>query len=740
MAEAAGVVISGMHSGPNPSPGLGVARSLRLSGMALHITGLDYSGNSSGLHSPLIDRAVQLPPWHEIDLLTWQRQIDELTADPHVLFLPCLDLEVRQLADSIGKHPRVLAPSGRALDLVVKPALTLADALGLPVPRHESDVTPASAAAFLRHAEHGAWVKGQHYEAFRVRTAPEAAHMGEYVAASWGTSWHLEAHVPGQECGLAFAARDGVLLDAVMVNKTLLTSEGKTWSGQVVEPPQRLLDRLRDVLLDTGWSGGGEVELLRGWDGALTLMELNPRFPAWVHGASVCGANLPAALVAGRRSGPPRRALGPGFTRTVEEVAVSAQFGINPYVWSSTSGGTPASKHPSGMPELGRIRRPVLPTRAGRPDRVVYDWPGLPEERPPTPFRLLDLPAFGRRAAVLRAAVAPLAEDVVLAYSVKTCPQPQLLEAAAAFGLVPEVISLDELDTAIKHGLTADRAVLNGPAKWWPFRPSVDCWAFFADSLEELRWLRGRLDEGFHLTAAVVGVRVRAPHRPSRFGLRLDTSAELDETAALVADLSVRLGAKWGGHFHHAQSAVGTAAWERDAAGALARLRLLEARLGEPPAVLDLGGGWHHDDLSLLRPATERVLGPALNRGSVLVLEPGKVLTQSSALVVAEVLTALPRDEPPAVVVDAALGDLPEAPYWQHPVARHRRGEWERLPAGVGRILGRSCMESDVLAEGVELDGLEAGDLLVFGEAGAYDMSMSYAFGRGALVDGLLTL
>ena len=53
------VYATGMHSGPNPSPGLGVARSLRAFAPELRIVGVDYSGTASGLHSPVLDGIIE---------------------------------------------------------------------------------------------------------------------------------------------------------------------------------------------------------------------------------------------------------------------------------------------------------------------------------------------------------------------------------------------------------------------------------------------------------------------------------------------------------------------------------------------------------------------------------------------------------------------------------------------------------------------------------------------------------
>jgi diaminopimelate decarboxylase len=41
-------------------------------------------------------------------------------------------------------------------------------------------------------------------------------------------------------------------------------------------------------------------------------------------------------------------------------------------------------------------------------------------------------------------------------------------------------------------------------------------------------------------------------------------------------------------------------------------------------------------------------------------------------------------------------------------------------------------MENDVLSRGLDVpDSVELGDLIIFGDAGAYERSMSYDFGRG---------
>jgi diaminopimelate decarboxylase len=95
------------------------------------------------------------------------------------------------------------------------------------------------------------------------------------------------------------------------------------------------------------------------------------------------------------------------------------------------------------------------------------------------------------------------------------------------------------------------------------------------------------------------------------------------------------------------------------------------------------------------------------------------------------------RDGASEAVVDAAISDLPMAPFYPHRVyGRAARGDWSALAGGGDRLIGRICMESDILASDVALpEGIGPGDRLVIADAGAYDASMAYNFGRGVLDD-----
>jgi diaminopimelate decarboxylase len=92
------------------------------------------------------------------------------------------------------------------------------------------------------------------------------------------------------------------------------------------------------------------------------------------------------------------------------------------------------------------------------------------------------------------------------------------------------------------------------------------------------------------------------------------------------------------------------------------------------------------------------------------------------------------EEEVSEAVVDGSIAELPMHFFQPHRILHWdaRRRAWQPLKRGKTQLLGRLCMEHDIVARGVQLpEGAQVGDILVFCDAGAYDRSMSYVFGRG---------
>jgi diaminopimelate decarboxylase len=323
----------------------------------------------------------------------------------------------------------------------------------------------------------------------------------------------------------------------------------------------------------------------------------------------------------------------------------------------------------------------------------------------------------------------------VLAYSIKTNPLPELLRLARGAGMWAEAISQPEASHAAALGFGRECTILNGPAKWWPEPGRAGVYgAIFCDSLEELSALTRRVAHG-DAAAGCIGVRLRPATVASRFGVDLSEPGAFAALVGLMKRLPRRQAI--GFHFHHASSMVGIETWRYLAHNFIAAAGVLGRETGRRPAMLSFGGGWHPEDWGgFLRDDLDGIVAACRSelRGlRQIVLEPGKALAQPSMCLlmrVLEVRRAGPRAD---LVVDGSVAELPDPLARPHRIVSPARGgAWRLWKPGAGRLLGRLCMEFDVVADQIEIPrGLRAGDALAVLDAGGYDASMAYAFSRG---------
>jgi diaminopimelate decarboxylase len=736
------VFISGLYSGPNPSPGLGTARSLRLAYPNATLVGVDYSPRSTGLHHEVFDDLWVRRPWTELDLDRYaQRIADELADDGY--WISGLDLEAAWLSKSLASaRLHFLGPPPCGLDAIAKPAAALAERLGLNLPPTISVLEGDWALhRFCRRHGWNVWLKGPQYQAIKVRSWQAFLQARTALLQTWNNdAIHVQAHVAGIEESVIFAAWQGDVTGMAHMAKRLVTDEGKTWAGRISRVDEALpgfAESLLQTARDIEWSGGAELEMIRAPDGCLYLLECNPRFPAWVHGATIAGINVPASLLAAAsgRQPQPCKQDSAEFARIVIEVPVRPSYGLPPPT-VGTDGGVVVGKHPSGMPELSRrltsasVSVDASPRLSEHEEHEIHE---LMRGLAVTPAPLLLHRSTEVRWARLADVVANLGRsgpEIRLAYSIKTNPDARLLQLARSAGFSAEAISRFEFERALKTGWSPAEVILNGPAKDWPTAAPCPVLAEFADSPQELRRLVTRA------TSKYVGPRLRLPEIPSRFGIRVGEWDEYEETVEILRVLEPprRLAL----HFHHASSDLGWTRW-REAAKAVVEFgAALEIATGVPVACIDLGGGWHPEDWeALLEETLREVLACAshlLRSLDLVILEPGKALTQPAFVVATRVLEVRENE----AVVDCSIAELADS--WSHPhrvlsarttAATSTESSWRPLPAGRGRLIGRLCMERDVIATGLAVGNLEPGQLLAIADAGAYDQSMSYEFGRG---------
>ncbi len=758
------IYISGLYSGTNPQPGVSIARSLREAYPDATLIGLEYSVRCSGIHWPGLDEVWLQRPWNELDLDFHAAAIKE-RLDGGALLISCNDLEVMWLADVFPDgHPNLLTPPVSALQQVGKPAVPAHEGLPVRIPTFvTTELSDWDLHAFCRQHNWKVWLKGPYYEAVRTRSWAEFEAMRTLLTRAWSTEkLFLQAHVTGYEESISLSAYRGELLHCVIMHKRDLTEIAKTWAGDIAEVPDELKIPLRRIIKDLNWTGGAELEMVRDADGDRWLLEWNPRYPAWIHGATIAGHNMPAILVEGATGIKAKKRTTPitqEFTRVVLEIPVNPDLPLSPLPEPLAGGIGHSLKHPSGLLAFADKLHKLARTRLSA-DSERRDEGGANEQLPQIPetfardiasmnMQALQTPQFlflnSTADAVLESAAAAAAnsstEDVTVvnAYSIKTNPDPRILKAALKAGFLAEAISPPEVAAALKAGFGPEQVILNGPGKWWRREelPASPMHAVFCDSTEDLKRVVAAIESG-ELKAGIVGVRLRTPNIASRFGIPLH-KPELFEALIEAIKLLPRSCA-FGVHFHMASSNIGVSNWAHLFTSMLRWCASIEALSGRVIECLDMGGGWAPDDwqngaASRFAQAVKMVQEKLPNVRRI-ISEPGKALAQPSMALAMRILEIGNNgdDEQAEAVVDGSIAELPM--YFVHP---HRilhqseeSGEWNTVGRGKTQLMGRLCMEHDVVATGVALpEGARAGDLLVFCDAGAYDKSMSYVFGHG---------
>ncbi len=748
------VFISGVSSGPNPTPGVGVARSLRQAFPEAKLIGVDYSNRSSGLHWHDFDEVQINRPWRELDLTLLASQVTT-DLDAGALWIPCLDLEARLLSRMVGTHPGLLAPSIDCYSLVEKPKI--AAHVGLPVaipPYIGIEASSWSLHTFGRLHGWDVWVKGPYYQAARAQTWRGVEVSARRLRETWGTEAFVQAHVTGHEESIAFAAQDGRLLDAVYMPKRELCDLGKTWAGEIREVPRDLREALKSVVRELGWTGGAELEMIVDAHETRWLIDWNPRFPAWIYGATLAGKNLPAVLVAEVAGVPLRQSqyVASQFTRVVVEVPVRDSVPLPPRL-EAVPGGPSIGKHPSGMPDLARLlsreadRNRSRAKTSANPPSVKGASKGLSKVatelaryQGKTPRRVflsgIAKERFSHFASAARGASTKKVQ-VRIAYSVKTNPDHRLIQCAREAGFLGEAISQREVAGLLRQGFETGEIVLNGPGKLnGVVSLETPLHAVFADSEEELEQLLTRA-----LPLHYLGVRIKAPGSRSRFGLPLE-DVNVFQRVAEALQSGDRL-PPLGVHFHAASSAIGVKRWWQLLEAVTEWCHALEMSTGVAVRCLDIGGGWFPDDWdNEFAPRLAAVANDLRSRLTALeeiVVEPGKALAQPTAALVTTVVEVREGEgDEMECVVDASIAELPEARGYPHRLLWQDSddGQWVVLREGADKIVGRLCMEDDIMHAACALPGgLVAGDRIAFMDAGGYDWSMSYAFGLGNVRD-----
>lgn len=756
------IYISGLYSGTNPQPGIGIVRSLRAAYPAAFLVGVEYSNRSSGIHWKDFDELMLQRPWEELNLENHAKIIGSIV-DSGSYWLSAFDLEIMWLASVFPDgHPNLLSPPRAALQRVSKPAVAAHKGLPVRIPAYlcADEHSDWELHAFCRLHDWKVWLKGPYYDAVRTHSWEVLESARVAMNRAWSTERvYLQSHVTGYEESVCFSAYQGELLGCTYMRKRELTHEGKTWAGDVTDVPTSFAVPLRRIVKELRWTGGAELEMVRDTCGQLWMIECNPRFPAWIHGATIAGHNLPAMLVekASGMTASNSVAVSEEFTRVVLEVPVRPGFPLPPLPEPYAGGFGHSLKHPSGTLAFAeRLHKLNVMESDGRTNLDASDAL-FPESNVPASYIEdleaqnlvgLDTPSwlylestartlFSDAAALAKRISTPELE-ILNAYSIKTNPDERLIRLALESGFFAEAISLLEVRRALDIGYRSDQVILNGPGKWWPAQllPTTPFHAVFCDSLADLKRVAIAMAKG-KLRARTVGIRLRAPSISSRFGIPADSPQALEALFDAIATLPSDCA--FGVHFHMASSNVGVAQWRHLYDSVLKWCVVIQSLGGRRIETLDVGGGWFPDDWhpapKVYTPDALRHVREQLPGLRQIISEPGKAMAQPTMALGMRLLELSETDgDVTDAVVDGSIAELPMSFFQPHRILHQDSvtGTWRSLQRGRTRLLGRLCMENDTVASNIKLPvSARVGDLLFFCDAGAYDRSMAYVFGRG---------
>ena len=298
------VAVTGMHRGENPQPGAAVVASLRRSFPGLRVIGLSYDPMESSLYGRGLDHpdAAYLVPFPGVGAEALLERLDAIRAREDLGYvIPCLDSEIEnytQLQPQLhARGVECVLPQAPAFEARHKANLyEFCRQNAIPAPITLTAHDPLAVEACARGIGYPVYVKGRLYHAHLVHSREGLAPAYEEIVQSWGWPVILQENLVGEEYDVTGVGDGkGGISASCSIRKLLRTANGKGFAGIVVEDP-RLDELAARIVRALSWNGPFELEFVKPAGRPHALMEINPRFPAWIDFPSQIGCNLPALL------------------------------------------------------------------------------------------------------------------------------------------------------------------------------------------------------------------------------------------------------------------------------------------------------------------------------------------------------------------------------------------------------------------------------------------------------------
>ncbi len=301
------VAVSGINAIDNPGPGTGIIRSLKESSLGDNIRtiGLAYDAMEPGIYMDSIVDKTYMMPYPSGDKSSFIERIKYIHDLENIdIIISALDAELpvyieieEQLKNEFGI--KMLIPTKEMFKMRDKSKLKdIAEKIGVKIPQYFTTASHEDLVSALNVVGYPCMVKGPFYEAVKVHNYNDATLNFNKISAKWGFPIIVQQFIHGEEYDLV-GCGDGKGEDMGLfsIRKMTTTSLGKVWNAVSIKN-DKILEAAKKVVKHLNWRGGFEFEvLIENFSQEIYLIEINPRFPAWVYMASACGINLPERMV-----------------------------------------------------------------------------------------------------------------------------------------------------------------------------------------------------------------------------------------------------------------------------------------------------------------------------------------------------------------------------------------------------------------------------------------------------------
>lgn len=296
------IAVTGLNAIDSPGPGVAVIRALKEGLANVRIIGLAYETLEPGIYlHDVVDKTYQIPyPSAGSDALMARLQYIHQKENINIL-IPNFDAELYNFI----KISLSLKSMGIQTFLPTQEQFNARDKINLyqfgikynlSVPADRVIYSSNELYSCAEALGYPLVVKGKFYDAIIAHTLEQAQKAFYKLSAKWGLPIITQQFITGTEINIAVLGDGkGNAISVVPMRKLYITDKGKAWAGITIED-ERLIELAKKFVKATNWKGGCELEIMLTATGVPYIMEINPRFPAWIYLTAGAGQNQPAAL------------------------------------------------------------------------------------------------------------------------------------------------------------------------------------------------------------------------------------------------------------------------------------------------------------------------------------------------------------------------------------------------------------------------------------------------------------